>query len=214
MATNFPTSLDNFTNPTSGNTLDSPSHSGQHSDINDAVEAIELKLGTGASASTAATSGFVLTAGTGGQTSWSGSPNLLGGTASSFVLVSPEEPLTISATAASGTVALDFKTSNVTYYTTNATGNWAVNLRGDASTSLDSLLATNQSLTHVFLATQGGTAYYPNAFYVDGGTVTPKFQGGAAFSAGNTSSIDAYSFTAIKTAGTTFTVLASQTQFK
>jgi predicted Rossmann fold nucleotide-binding protein DprA/Smf involved in DNA uptake len=49
---------------------------------------------------------------------------------------------------------------------------------------------------------------------VDGGTVTPKFQGGAAFSAGNASGIDSYSFTAIKTAGTTFTVLASQTQFK
>lgn len=71
MASNFPTSLDNFTNPSSGNTLDSPSHSLQHSDINDAVEALEAKLGIGASPAGSATSGQVLTASTGGTTTWS-----------------------------------------------------------------------------------------------------------------------------------------------
>ena len=48
MATNFPGSLDSFTNPTSSSTLDSPSHAGQHANINDAVEAVQAKLGTGA----------------------------------------------------------------------------------------------------------------------------------------------------------------------
>ncbi len=48
MATNFPGSLDSFTNPTSGSTLDSPSHAGQHANINDAMEAVQAKLGTGA----------------------------------------------------------------------------------------------------------------------------------------------------------------------
>lgn len=48
MATNFPGSLDSFTNPTSGSTLDSPSHAAQHSNINDAMEAVQAKLGTGA----------------------------------------------------------------------------------------------------------------------------------------------------------------------
>jgi hypothetical protein len=71
VASNFPTSLDNFTNPSSGNTLDSPSHSLQHSDINDAVEALEAKLGIGASPAGSATSGQVLTAGTAGTTTWS-----------------------------------------------------------------------------------------------------------------------------------------------
>jgi hypothetical protein len=71
VAINFPTSLDNFTNPSSGNTLDSPSHSLQHSDINDAVEALEAKLGIGASPAGSATSGQVLTASTGGTTTWS-----------------------------------------------------------------------------------------------------------------------------------------------
>lgn len=50
MATNYPTSLDSFTNPSPGSTLSSPSHSGQHSDINDAMEAVQAKLGVGGTA--------------------------------------------------------------------------------------------------------------------------------------------------------------------
>ena len=46
MASTFPTSIDNFTNPTATSLLTSPSHSGQHADINDAVEAIETQIGT------------------------------------------------------------------------------------------------------------------------------------------------------------------------
>jgi hypothetical protein len=48
MATNFPGSLDSFTNPSSSSTLDSPSHAAQHANINDAMEAVQSKLGTGA----------------------------------------------------------------------------------------------------------------------------------------------------------------------
>jgi hypothetical protein len=47
MATNFPGALDNLTNPTSTDTLDSATvpHAGQHTDANDAIEAIETALG-------------------------------------------------------------------------------------------------------------------------------------------------------------------------
>jgi len=48
MATNYPTSLDTFTNPSAGDSLNSPSHSAQHANINDAVEAVQAKLGVGA----------------------------------------------------------------------------------------------------------------------------------------------------------------------
>jgi hypothetical protein len=74
MAINFPTSLDNFTNPVSGNTLDSPSHSLQHSDINDAVEALEAKLGIGASPAGSASAGQVLTISAAGTSTWTGIP--------------------------------------------------------------------------------------------------------------------------------------------
>jgi hypothetical protein len=46
MATNYPASIDNFVNPAGTATLNSPDHAGQHTDINDAVEAIETELGT------------------------------------------------------------------------------------------------------------------------------------------------------------------------
>lgn len=52
MATSFPTTIDNFTNPTATSLLTSPSHSGQHTDINDAVEALEAKVGVNNSAVT------------------------------------------------------------------------------------------------------------------------------------------------------------------
>jgi len=54
MATNFPSSLDAFTNPSSTDALDSVSvpHATQHSDLNDAVEALQAKVGVDGSAVT------------------------------------------------------------------------------------------------------------------------------------------------------------------
>jgi hypothetical protein len=52
MATNFPTSLDSLTNPTSSSTLNNPDHAGQHSDANDAIEALQTKVGVNGSAIT------------------------------------------------------------------------------------------------------------------------------------------------------------------
>ena len=52
MATNFPTSLDSLTNPLSTDTLNSPSHADQHANVNDAVEALEAKVGVNSSAVT------------------------------------------------------------------------------------------------------------------------------------------------------------------
>ena len=71
MAISFPTSLDNFTNPSSGNTLDSPSHSLQHSDINDAVEAMQRKVGVGTAVAGSASAGQVLTISAAGTSTWS-----------------------------------------------------------------------------------------------------------------------------------------------
>ena len=52
MATSFPSSLDSLTNPSSGDSLSSPSHSGQHADANDAIEALQAKVGVNGSAVT------------------------------------------------------------------------------------------------------------------------------------------------------------------
>ena len=54
MATNFPTSLDAFTNPTSTDAMDSGTvpHASQHANLNDAVEALQAKVGVNGSAVT------------------------------------------------------------------------------------------------------------------------------------------------------------------
>lgn len=52
MAINFPSNIDSLTNPVAGDTLDSPSHADQHSNENDAIEALETKVGVDSSAVT------------------------------------------------------------------------------------------------------------------------------------------------------------------
>jgi len=123
------------------------------------------------------------------------------------------ETVTVSATAATGTINYDITTQSVLYYTSNSSGNWTVNFRASSGTSLNTALSTGQSVTAVFMVTQGATAYYNSAVQVDGSSVTPKWQTGTAPTAGNASSIDVYSYTIIKTANATFTVLASQSKF-
>lgn len=125
-----------------------------------------------------------------------------------------KESWNVAATAATGTINFDILTSTAWLYTTDASANWTVNVRGDGSTTLDSLLNTGDSVTIAFAVTQGATAYYASAFQIDGSSVTPEWQGGNAPTGGNASSIDAYVYTIIKTAATpTYTVLASQTRF-
>ena len=128
-------------------------------------------------------------------------------------LKSPREITTVSATAATGTINFDAITQAVLYYTTNASANWTLNVRGDGSTSLNTVMATNDALTITFLVTNGSTAYYPSAFTIDGTSVTPKWQGGTAPTAGNASSVDAYTYAIVKTGSAAYTVFASQTKF-
>jgi len=132
--------------------------------------------------------------------------------ASSFI--NALETATISAIAATGTINYDVTTQSVLYYTTDASANWTVNFRASSGTSLNTAMSSGEAITVVFLVTQGSTAYYNNAVQVDGTSVTPKYQGGTAWSSGNASGVDAYSYTIVKTGSATFTVFAAQTQFK
>lgn len=122
-----------------------------------------------------------------------------------------EEDVNVVASAATGTINFEFDTASIWYYTTNASANHTLNFRYSSSVSLNTALAVGDSITAVWLNTNGATAYYPSAIQIDGSSVTPKVP--AAITAGNASSIDAYSFTIIKTASATFTVLETQTKF-
>ena len=130
---------------------------------------------------------------------------------SDLIIKGFEEDVNVVASAATGTINFDVSTASVWYYTSNATANHTLNFRYSSETSLNTSLATGDAITVVWLNTNGATAYYPNVIQIDGNTVTPKVP--AAISAGNASAIDAYSFTIIKTASATFTVLETQTKF-
>jgi len=136
---------------------------------------------------------------------------IAGGTLTDSVIRGLEEDINVVAAAATGTINFEFTTASIWYYTTNATANHTLNFRYSSSVSLNTALAVGDSITAVWLNTNGATAYYPSAFQIDGNSVTPKVP--AAITAGNASSIDAYSFTIIKTASATFTVLETQTKF-
>jgi len=128
--------------------------------------------------------------------------------------VNAVEGITVSATAATGTINYDATTQSILYFTTNASANWTVNFRASSGTSLNTAMSTGESITVVFLVTQGSTAYYNSAVTVDGSSFTPKWQNGSAPTAGNINSVDAYSYTIVKTGSAAFTVFASLVQFK
>ena len=123
------------------------------------------------------------------------------------------ETTTISATAATGTINYDVATQSIVYFTTNATANWTINLRASSAATLNSLMSTGQTITVTFMATLGATAYYNSVLTIDGVTVTPKWQGGVAPTAGNVNSVDTYTYAILKTASATFTVLAARTRY-
>ena len=123
------------------------------------------------------------------------------------------EKATIAATGTTGTVNFDVITQAVLYHTAAAAGNFTVNIRGDGSNALNAIMDTGESLTVAFLVTNTGTPYYNNAFTIDGSSVTPEWQGGAAPTAGNANSVDIYTYTVIKTGDAAFTAFAGQTQF-
>jgi hypothetical protein len=76
-------------------------------------------------------------------------------------------------------------------------------------------MSVGDAITIAFIVPQGSTAYYNTAVNVDGTTtgVTTTWSGGAP-TKGNASGQDHYTYTIIKTANATYTVFASQTQFK
>ena len=146
----------------------------------------------------------------------------------SFVMADSENPVftgtatfpsiienaSIVGSAATGTINFNAKTNSVLYYTSNASDNFTLNIRGDAGTTMDALLPTGKVMTVVFLNTNGGTPYYASTIKIDGTTVTPKWQGNAPPSSPAASTISIYTLAIIKTASNTYTVLGSVTEFK
>jgi hypothetical protein len=129
---------------------------------------------------------------------------------SNKIFVSPEERTTLSTSVPTATTNFDADTQGVLYLTGSTTSNWTLNVRGSGSTTLASKLAVGDSMSIIFIATNGSTAYRHTALTIDGNAQTVDWSGGTAPAAGNASSKDAYSFTIFKTAATpTYTVFGA-----
>lgn len=127
-------------------------------------------------------------------------------------LVAATETTNVTGTGFAG-ATIDVLTASVYYYNGNSSANGTVNIRGNSGTTLNSILATGASITVALMITNS-TAYYPTAWQIDGGAVTPKWSGGTAPTAGNANATDIYTITITKTAATpTYAVFASQTKF-
>jgi len=112
------------------------------------------------------------------------------------------------------TFTYDVLTQAVYFQNVALGSNFTVNLRGNSSTALNAALNTGESATVALITKQNNTTFYNNVIQVDGTTVTAIWQGGSAPTGGNASSTDVYTYTALKTAASTYTVLASLVQFK
>ena len=113
-----------------------------------------------------------------------------------------------------GNTTFDVLEGAVKYHTANVANNWTLNVRGNSTVMLDSVMSTGNTLSLSYIASQNATnTFYQTNMEIDGNAVTPKWQGNSAPTAGNANSLDVYSFTIIKTAANTYTVLGSQTQF-
>jgi hypothetical protein len=125
------------------------------------------------------------------------------------------ESATITGAAPSATTQFDWMSQAVQYYTSNATTNFTLNIRGNGSTSLNTVMQVGQSASIALMVTNGSPAYYMSAINIDGTAsgVTVKYINGTSLSSGNANSIDIYNITVIKTASATYTVLVVQTKF-
>jgi hypothetical protein len=122
------------------------------------------------------------------------------------------EKINVTATALSANLTVNILDGAVTYLTTNATANSTLNIRGNSTVLLDTVMSTGQSMTTVVMVTNGSTGFRIANLQIDGTAVSPKWAANTVPTA-NTNSIDVYAFTMIKTASNTYTVLGSKTQF-
>jgi hypothetical protein len=126
-----------------------------------------------------------------------------------------KEPVTFANAAPTSTTNFDVVTQSISVYNT-ATSNFVLNVRGDASTTLFSLLTVGDSIGISLFVPNGLTAYYLTNVTIDGQLPTNrtiKYQGGAAFTSGNASATDVYVVFIVKTTSTNMDVYVSQTKY-
>jgi len=114
----------------------------------------------------------------------------------------------------SGTFNINVLTNGMVYRTSaNMAGTFTINLRGDGSTTFNSLMDIGATSVYTFYAGSSNTSYVLQNFQIDSSNITEKWNGGSAPSAATGSGTDVYTFNIMKTADATFTVFATFSNF-
>ena len=130
-------------------------------------------------------------------------------------LTSLSEKCIHDATGLTGDKTIDLvQNGNVYLNHTNAAGPFTINLRGNATYTLSSMIGPESSLSFMMTTAVNNASNYMTAFKIDGTTLTPGtnifWSGGSAPSAAGTSGYDVYTFTIYKY-NNNFQVFASLT---
>lgn len=136
------------------------------------------------------------------------------------VFVAPEERFNIISGSATGTINIDTITSTAWVYANPGNTNFTVNVRGNASNTLNSILSTGDAITVGVLNRTGtsSSAFFATTVQVDGSTVIPVWNNSSyppsSIPSQSASGYDSYTYTFIKTASSTYITLGSWTQFR
>lgn len=148
------------------------------------------------------------------------SASVTDGIITTSVFISPEERFNVISGSATGTVNLDTLTSTAWVYSSPGNTNFTINIRGDGSNSLNSLLETGDAITVGLINATGTTAsaFFANTIQVDSSTVTPKWindsEPPASLPLQSTAGYDSYTLTLIKTGSAAYITLGSWAQYR
>lgn len=140
-------------------------------------------------------------------------PTITGGTFIQAEVRSLEEKWTTTASAAPATITYDVLSQSALGYTVNNTGNFTVNFRGDASTTLTNTLLSGASISVLLAVQNGTTAYYLTDISIDGSPATVYWLNKSAVVAGTASARDIYYFVLHKQSDATIVVYASRAYY-
>jgi len=146
-----------------------------------------------------------------------GNVEVVGLTSTASLTVGPgliQEEFDSYASALTGTYNHDVVDHGMILYAySNASASFVLNLRGDGSTTLNSLMNIGQSSVFTAYTGSNNTSYYMTDFQIDGSSQTEEWNGASAPSAGTGSGYDVYTFNILKTADATFKVFATFSNF-
>ena len=122
-----------------------------------------------------------------------------------------KEECQITAGKLSDNTNINVEDGMVHLFTTAESTTSTPNIRYNGSTALNARMSIGQSIVVTLITTANSSAYSAN-MTIDGSAVTENWLGGSAPSDGGSSGVDIHSFTIIKTADATFTVIGNHSK--